>query len=124
MASNLSAAAPSFKKKRSRGNSATILSTNGSDAGKSQPLKGINIGNKDDDEGEEKCLSAGASTVHKVRKLDVSSPLISSTGIPLAKQRAKARASKKNKMILKKRMNTLLFLLELNLDHQILSRTD
>ncbi|CAO1630976.1 unnamed protein product [Sympodiomycopsis kandeliae] len=87
--------APIFKKKRSRGNNGTTSSTNGGTA-KSQPLKRINIGNNDEDDDEDPSSSAGPSIVHKVRKVDASNPLTSSTGISLAKQRAKARAEQED----------------------------
>lgn len=78
--SSKSTPAPLFKKKRARGGETATATT-------SKPLS-----RRSDSDDDDANPNAGPSVVHKARKVDYSNPLIQSTGLSLAKRRAKERA--------------------------------
>lgn len=90
--SSSSASAPLFKKKRARG--APSNGGAGSASTKSQPLnRSVRGQDEEEDDDDASSSSAGPSVIHKARKIDTSNPLIQSTGISLAKRRARERAA-------------------------------
>lgn len=86
--------APLFKKKRGRGGPSA--SSNSSDATTTPPSRSLPINRSihraeyDDDEDDD---SSASTVVHKARKIDPSNPLVQSTGVSLAKRRARERAA-------------------------------